>query len=859
MKRHKSRLLVLITIAVFVQVAEAQEVTTQGKEFWLSFMGNGFKNNGITAYVETQVLVSAKRGCTGTISNPYTGWSKNFRVEANDITTIDIPLQQGYNETTDYEIATYKGLQIVTTDTVSVYCTNVASNSFDATYVLPLQALGDDYIIQTYDQSTSMQFGSDLSDYLTSAFLIVAVEDNTTVDITPRVKTLRGMAANEEFSVTLQAGEAYQVRSHNGDGSRDLSGSRVTTRDCKPIAVFNGNTLTTIPDVSNGYDHIFEQAMPVRSWGRKFVVTASTSRRRDLVKIVSAADDNAITIDGTPLTTLQEYESYSFFLNSSDASCYLESASPCAVYLYNTTSSDDDKAIGDPSMLWIAPIEQRLNEITFATFSGDEYHNSSIDDHYVNIIVASDDIDKVYFDHVLIPSQSFNTVNGNADYSFVSKSISHSAHHISCTGGFNAQVYGFGMARGYAYLVGSKATDLSTTLVIDEEVVLPNDTIGNCHFAPITFMAEINFANHTLLWDFGDGTTSTDNPVTHTYTGEAIYPVTLTVTTQEVPCQGSASTASVIYIDTHQAPDEYHEEQVCQGQRYTGHGFSNVLITADTLLSREEILPYSPDCAGHINVAITCLPAQDTFFVEQKCDSTVWLGKTYTQSGHYSDTIVNDSGCDIVAHLDLDIDYSPSPTPIYPVDTDNPTPHWVVTATEFQINTYDFELWDENPVCRWDTVCWEFESIVPWLLEPYGDKGKKCKLYVTNIVEDTVWLKATVTNGCEAGHGIERRYWLVSSFYGIEENGPSTGSGTSSFNVVPNPNNGEMSICFGDMEGQIAIAVYDMRGKEVDRFKLEAAPKSTHSYAIKGTPSGIYLFVFNQNGRIFTKKVIITN
>ena len=834
----------------------AQEVTTQGKEFWLSFMGNGFKNNGLVAYVETQVLVSAKRSCNGTISNPSTGWSQDFSVNANDITTIDIPLSQGYNETSDYEDVMQKGLQIITTDTVSVYCTNVASNSFDATYVLPVQALGDDYIIQTYDQSTAMQFYSDLNDYLTSAFLIVAVEDNTIVDITPQVKTLKGSPAHVEFSVTLQAGEAYQVRSHNGDGSRDLTGSRVTSRDCKPIAVFNGNTLTTIPDVDNGYDHIFEQAMPVRSWGRKFVVTASTSRRRDLVKIVSASNDNVVTRNGTTIATLQEYESYSFFLNANDKSCYLETTAPSGVYLYNTTSSDD-KAIGDPSMLWIAPIEQRLNEITFATFTGDEYHNSSIDRHYVNIIVASDDIDKVYFDGAAIPTQLFNTVNGNADYSFVSTSIEHSAHHISCEGGLNAQVYGFGTARGYAYLVGSKASDLSTTIIVNDEAVAPADTIGNCHFDPITFEAEINLANHTLLWDFGDGTTSTDNPTTHTYSEENFYPVTLTVTTQEVPCQGSASTASMIYIDTHQIPDEYHEDQVCQGQRYTGYGFSGVLITGDTLLIREETLPYSPDCPSLIKVAITSLPAQDTFLVAQQCDSIVWLGNTYTLSGKYFDTIANASGCNIVAQLDLAIDYSPSPTPIYPVDTNNTNPHWVISPIEFQINTYDFELWDTNPLCIWDTVTWEIDRDVNWILEPYDESGRKCKIYVAEHVEDTVWLQANVTNYCVEGESYTRRYWLVTSFYGIEEDG--TTNSDISIDVMPNPNQGEMTICFGDMRGWVTATVYDMQGHEIDQFEMEATPKSTHSYAIKGGTNGIYLFVFNQNGRIFTQKVVITN
>ena len=233
----------------------------------MSFMGNGFKTNGSTHYLLTQVMISSKHDCSGTISNPQTGWSHNFNVTANNITSIDVPEIQGYNETSSYETANNKGLQIITTDTVSVYCTNIATNSFDASYVLPIQALADDYIIQTYEQSTSYDsyFAQSISNYLSSAFLIVATEDNTIVDITPSAKTISGKPANEEFSVTLQKGESYQVRSTTNGNQRDLSGSRVTSRDCKPIAVFNGNTLTTIPDVDNGYDHIFEQAMPLRS------------------------------------------------------------------------------------------------------------------------------------------------------------------------------------------------------------------------------------------------------------------------------------------------------------------------------------------------------------------------------------------------------------------------------------------------------------------------------------------------------------------------------------------------------------------------------------------------------------------
>ena len=69
----------------------AQNTSTQGKDFWLTFMQNGYKEHPNGGWVENQVLISAKRSCTGIVSNPLTGWSQSFSVSANDITTIEIP------------------------------------------------------------------------------------------------------------------------------------------------------------------------------------------------------------------------------------------------------------------------------------------------------------------------------------------------------------------------------------------------------------------------------------------------------------------------------------------------------------------------------------------------------------------------------------------------------------------------------------------------------------------------------------------------------------------------------------------------------------------------------------------------
>jgi hypothetical protein len=190
----------------------AQNTSTQGKEFWLSFMHNGYMDHTQGGWIINQVLTSAKRDCNGTVTNPLTGWSHPFSVRANSITTVEIPEAQGYHDQFNYEAISQKGIKVEASDTISVYCTNIANVSFDASFVLPTESLGDEYIIQTYDQSISPNSNPYAYNNETSAFLIVATEDNTEIDITPSVTTLGGHEAGQTFTITMNAGETYHVR-----------------------------------------------------------------------------------------------------------------------------------------------------------------------------------------------------------------------------------------------------------------------------------------------------------------------------------------------------------------------------------------------------------------------------------------------------------------------------------------------------------------------------------------------------------------------------------------------------------------------------------------------------------------------
>ena len=256
---------------------------------------------------------------------------------------------------------------------------------------------------------------------------------------------------------------------------------------------------------------------------------------------------------------------------------------------------------------------------------------------------------------------------------------------------------------------------------------------------------------------------------------------------------------------------------------------------------------------------------------EESCDGYLWdpQGKAYTtedlydpvdyyftQSGSYHRTYTNMMGCDSVVTMHVHLDYSPTPTDIYPIDTANPAPHWVITASEFEINAYEFHIWDQNPDASWDTVMWSFEEPLLWILEPFGGKGNSCKVYVLNHVDDTVWLRAHVFNRCVPDNGVEKKYWLLCSFYGLDE-GSSIGLGNSKFEVVPNPNNGQMIIQFENLIGKVDVKVYDNRGVMLDNIQVYNEMEiNTIQYNLKGK-SGVYFFVVTGKEGVVTKKVIV--
>lgn len=706
------RKIMLSLFLLFAAFSMTAQNSSQGKEFWISFMHNGYKYysgmNG--AWVENTVMISAKRACTGVIRS--TGNPNNyidFSVGDNDVTFVNIPETWAYNEDNE-EVIDRKAVVLTASDTVSVFMSNMAVYSFDASFVLPVESLGAEYFIQTDVQSISDNYGSRQME--TSSFVIVAIEDDTEVEITPSVATLKGHWGGIPFLVSMSAGDTYFVRSNNNSEWRDLSGSTIFALNGKKIAVFNGNTVTRIPgNATNGRDHIFEQALPVDSWGRRFVITSSEGRKRDIVKITSSADDNFIYRDGEEIAIIGYGDSYEFDLKSSEGSCFIETSEPSIVCLYHTSWQDpygmSFSRQGDPSMVWIPPVEQRINEVTFCTFDN-EHDSASIANHYINVVVYSMDTHNLYLDGEPINSAEFQPVVGNNDFCFVRKEITHGTHQLSCESGLIAHVYGFGEARGYAYCVGSNVLTLNGKMYVNG---LWSESYRNglyiCNSDSVTMHVVTNYTVEHVDWNFGDGLTAEGLETAHLYPHEGDY-------------------------------------------------LAEAYVLGYNTLTLE---PFNDTMSIVIHVG-------EPFFLDETyevCDSLVLLGQVFDHSIHTEFEGTSIFGCDSACFLTVNIIGS---SPKFEIVGN----HWPIGGSEIYASENEYAIQFDDPHTEVDTVIWRIDN-PHWKLEPHG-KGETCTLSIYTYQLEPVQLHATAINVCDSIH---ETFSIQTSYYDVNENDGSLG------------------------------------------------------------------------------------
>jgi gliding motility-associated-like protein len=471
----------------------SQGSTSKGTEFWTAYMANT-NPPGSNQPSKMDLYITSDVNTSGTVDFENGNASIPFTVIAGQVTVLVMP-------STTYiasQGTSHYGIHITSLKPVAIYAHIFAEDSSGATLLLPVNTLGKDYYSINYTQTANQT--------AYSAFIVIATEDSTTVEITPSQALLGGAPANTAFSLTLNKGDVYQALS-----SSDLTGTRIQsvsagTNTCKKIAVFAGSTRIAIGcnAKDNSSDNLFQQVYPTASWGKDYITVPLKNRNFDIFRIVLSTPNTNVTLNGQLINQSQYVNGFYYEFNSSTPNI-ITSDQPIQVAQYavsqgNTpTCGNIASDVGDPEMIFLTPLEQTLDHVTLYSTSNYEILNS-----YINVLIKTAAVPSFILDGA--PYPAFTAVPNNNLYSYAQISVNSGPHNISAGDGFNAIAYGFGVHESYGYAAGANLQDLNEFIVLENPQTDSTQKNG-CTGVNYNLQLTLPYKTTNIQWNFENGTT----------------------------------------------------------------------------------------------------------------------------------------------------------------------------------------------------------------------------------------------------------------------------------------------------------------------------------------------------------------
>ena len=510
MKRFRLTVItILLTLGclagAFAQNPAITPVTsTEGYDFFVAFL----PNSGSTidaADLKLQLVISSSTapGVTENIVgiDYANGQSQEVRVPVGQTAPpVNILPKNAYWDVTKGEVETPldKGIHVYSKNNVkmTVYAINHKGSKreqfmMDGSHILPKQALGHEYIIE-----------SNASDKMASEFVVMStVPGRTTATITlpDNIKTSTGKTTlTATFTKPYQI---YIVHSQPADPSDptikiDLSGTTVCAD--QPVAVWGGNQAAVVPPGEGAAtdDHAIDQLLPVERWGTQFIVPLTglkttynelniVARDNNTQVTVSTAQhtDNITLASGQKWPRLLGKGGVTTGVNLDDSTLVISATKPVQVYLfsssavYNLFLDEGGKAQyqGDPSMTMISPLEHLTDTTIFSTYAIPNAGEDIRPLQYEMIIWAKNTtIPSLKRNGTNIPATQFKAVPGAAFSGYRYARIPLGSEQATQTltaaeKGFGGYVYGFENGEAVLFPVGYDFRPVEDSLFLSKK------------------------------------------------------------------------------------------------------------------------------------------------------------------------------------------------------------------------------------------------------------------------------------------------------------------------------------------------------------------------------------------------------
>ena len=532
-----ARLLVVLFFILGNSFFAFAQLNTIGKEFYVGFLENGRSLDTVNVQSEKAVLIiTANEKTIGTITTPKQTLTFDLAKGQRLVQEFDA-IREGLIHPNSEEVAP-RFLHVVSTGNIALHALNGRAYSTGGTVVLPVESLGLDYMVMSHHERAYVTNSSLNHTTLESSMIVVGTEDDTEIEILPSARTTSGIPINYSLKITLNAGESYQLKS---DG--DLSGTRVkvlndNNTNCKNVAVFAGNRMSSAGTCGTTGDHFFQQSYPTKTWGKSYVHIPQKDRTSgEFVKVLALENDTEVRVNGKLETKLNAGKFVRLEFGKNEVAA-IETSKPASVAVISKSGFCNEffaASLGDPNFFSYSPNGQMIKEIQFSTGILYGRFNLSID-HYLNILVPKGEAAKTVLNGQNIGGQ-FKSVPG-VDFEYAQIQIPEGVNSLVNSEGFIGYAYGSGQIESYGFVVGTGVESIQ----YETETTYPFEVIGEkvaCLNQEGTWeIFPENQEYSEFTWSFGDNSPVVEGKeVSHTFQNPGKFMVSVLASTGEGLCE----------------------------------------------------------------------------------------------------------------------------------------------------------------------------------------------------------------------------------------------------------------------------------------------------------------------------------
>jgi len=471
------RILLSIVLLVLAASLYGQGTPSEGKDYYLGFLYPSYNTVVPTqsaGYFKVYAIISSFQENTAYISyfnaDGTETASLQYKIYARK--AVQVPITLSNVQVSSDQTKEYKSVHITAKKPINVTYYSTGGCSGGMYLALPTNVLGTKYVVSSYRDNPN-GYGARVGDQgpafaepSRGYYQIIGTYNSTIVTITNSGITSTGSAAKEPYSITLNRGQCYMVRSRCEQESDDISGSIIESD--KPVVVLAGHENAQIGDMGSGIeqrDFMIEQMIPYDYWDNTgFIVvpmadgpTGGIGGKGDNIRINVFKDtmnvkpniptDSTTIIANSQIKTYQTLQYGGLKYPSS-----FSSEKKMSVMQYDVANHGSGAPFPRPSMMTIVPRSSWRNAYLWSVPS--EY-GLGADKSYVTIIAPKSVItDSIFLSkngQKEVPIRSaglsiaaeYSTIPNHADLKAIVYRLNSASYYARANFPFMAYSYGF--------------------------------------------------------------------------------------------------------------------------------------------------------------------------------------------------------------------------------------------------------------------------------------------------------------------------------------------------------------------------------------------------------------------------------